>query len=631
MGEGKTEAALHLAGRWSAGDRQRGLYFALPTQATSNQILHRLRIALQQRYPGADVDLQLLHGSRLLSAEFTELMAAAEGLDDDAPVPGCLEGPRDEASDAGAVVATRWFTARKRGLLSAFGVGTIDQALLAVLPTPHAFVRLLGLAGKVVVLDEVHAYDPYVFALIERLCTYMAALGSRVIVLSATLPEAKTRALLEAYLAGAPSAAPTAIPDLARYPRLSVAASSGGVSSVELATSAAAARAFELEMVPDPLTADAVIGRLVSAARDGAQVGYVANTVARAQQIYLAVVAAEPGLEVGLFHARYPLADRLRREEAAIARYGQGCSRVRGSILIATQVIEQSLDLDFDLLGSDLAPVDLLLQRVGRLHRHRANDAGRPACVRDPRLLVALAADDAAGLPDHDRGSCLIYGQHVLDRTVLALRARGSSPTAAAVVISLPEDVGPLVEEVYADAAAPAGSGDALRARWTAGAAELARRRDEADGIAGARRLPGPAGRHSLPEAFRLERGDGEVEIATRLGAGSIPVAVLREANGGYSAGGTPVRLDGGRLPRRTADAVLRAVLPVPAGHGGQRSALAAALLSSPVPDSFAATPGLATTRTVIAGEGGQLSLPDGTAIGKARIDDAIGLTTLPR
>src|SRR5207248_6281763 len=106
----------------------------------------------------------------------------------------------DEEKRPSAVVAEEWFARnKKQALLAPFGVGTIDQALLAVLQTRHVFVRLFGLAGKCVVLDEVHAYDAYMTTLMERLLRWLAALGCPVMLLSATLPRDKRVKLLRAY------------------------------------------------------------------------------------------------------------------------------------------------------------------------------------------------------------------------------------------------------------------------------------------------------------------------------------------------------------------------------------------------------------------------------------------------
>ena len=214
MGEGKTEAAIYLADHWAASAGQEGHYFALPTQATSNQMFGRVRDFLRGRYEGSQVQLQLLHGHASLSSEFQVLRENNNGVF--APQ---YSGVGEDAEQMG-VAASEWFTHRKRGLLSPFGVGTIDQALLAVLQTKHSFVRLFGLAHKTVIIDEVHAYDAYMTTLLERLLEWLAALSSPVVLLSATLPRARREALLAAYMRGLGKESIEALSNAA-YPRIS--------------------------------------------------------------------------------------------------------------------------------------------------------------------------------------------------------------------------------------------------------------------------------------------------------------------------------------------------------------------------------------------------------------------------
>jgi len=220
MGEGKTEAAFYAHLRLQAANGHRGLYVALPTQATGNAMFRRLHRFLELRANGRNgatppLDIQLLHGATLLNREFQELIVR--------PNLPADEHAGEESSDSAqeGVRAAEWFTQRKRGLLSEYGVGTVDQALMAILNTKWQFVRLWGLANRVVVLDEVHAYDTYTGTLIESLVRWLHALGSSVILMSATLPTEKRQALLAAYGAAAVAPAP--------YPRITRVA--GGVAT----------------------------------------------------------------------------------------------------------------------------------------------------------------------------------------------------------------------------------------------------------------------------------------------------------------------------------------------------------------------------------------------------------------
>ncbi len=443
MGEGKTEAALYLADTASATSGLRGFYLALPTQAASNQMLGRVEAFLEARYPGERVQLQLLHGHAALSAEFERLRQAATF----APT----EVYSEEGTASGQVVASEWFCYRKRGLLAPFSVGTVDQALMGVLPTRHVFVRLFGLAHRVVILDEVHAYDTYTSGLIDSLLEWLAALGSTAVVLSATLPDRRRRELTAAFqrgLGGKPTSPPSA-----DYPRVTWVSDSGpGAVTVE--TSQALRRDVGLRWVPDgdQESESALSGLLEEQLSDGGCAVILCNTVGRAQALYQEL---KPRFaDIDLIHARYPFEERMARERRVLERFGKGSDcRPARSVLVATQVLEQSLDLDFDLMVTQLAPVDLVLQRMGRLHRHRRL---RPERLAEPTLWV-LEPDLADGVPTFDRGSSFVYLEHVLLRTWMALRDLQS--------IRIPEDLGALVEAVYDDG--PCLDPD-FQARWNA-------------------------------------------------------------------------------------------------------------------------------------------------------------------
>ncbi len=479
MGEGKTEAALALVDRLLDAHGRRGCYVALPTRATSNQLFTRVQAFLAHRHVGGPVNLQLLHGEAVLAAELGALMRE----------PGEVLQPQkvydevhdkeldaDRAADRAAVVAAEWFTYRKRGLLAPFGVGTVDQALLAVLRTRHVFVRLFGLGQKVVVIDEVHAYDTYMTELLDRLLEWLAALGSSVVLLSATLPAARRRALAAAYARGlALSEAPN--PPEAAYPRLTWL-SAGGAGARTVAASPTTRKRVTIQWVDGTLPAERgapfPLGEaLQKALAQGGCAAVICNTVARAQAVYRALQpyfpdrADDGAPELDLLHARFPAAERADRERRAQVRFGPPGGTVRRpdggeepvrrpwrAVLVSTQIIEQSLDLDFDLLVSDPAPADLVLQRAGRLHRHRRE---RPAGLRDAALwLVTPVVAD--GVPTFDGGTAAVYDEHVLLRSWLALKDR------AAVLV--PDDVEALVEETYGERPCPEGLGPALRARW---------------------------------------------------------------------------------------------------------------------------------------------------------------------
>ena len=420
MGEGKTEAAWYVADCWNRAVGA-GTYLALPTMATSNQMFTRVERFLTAA--GEKANLILTHGKAALNERFRDLQFAAETHDADGNVSG--------------VVAAGWFAKNKKhGLLASFGVGTIDQALLAVLQTNHAFVRLFGLAGKCVILDEVHAYDAYMTTLMKRLLQWLAALGCPVVLLSATLPSAKRRELLEAYSGSTVGELATTYP--------CVTSVRAGQDEVPVVTPFEADKSrhktFSLGWVED----GGLVGKLKEALSDGGCAVVIRNTVGLGQETFRAL-RPEFGDEVMLFHARFPFGRRDEIEKAVLERFGKGedgkpenPQRPRRAVLVATQVVEQSLDLDFDVMFTDVAPVDLVLQRAGRLWRH---DRERPEGLKEPQLWL-ICPDEKDGVPDFGP-SRFVYDRFVLLRSWLTLK--GCSE------VRLPDAIEPFVERVYGE------------------------------------------------------------------------------------------------------------------------------------------------------------------------------------
>jgi len=452
-GEGKTEAALYLADRLASCQGQTGFYYALPTQATSNQMFGRLVRFLPTAYKGEFLNLQLLHGHAALSTEVEQLRRDAQVFLEPTGLGEKGEGDGFDGAPA-AVVTSEWFTQRKRGLLAPFGVGTVDQALLAVLQTRHFFVRLWGLAGKVVVIDEVHAYDVYMLGLIEELLAWLSSLGSSVVLLSATLPLERRRALIEAYHRGLGSGNALSVPEVA-YPRLTWC-SPVDSGAVAVRPDAERARKVSLRFVhwePEdgPIEeAPPWAFELQSLLQHGGCAAVICNTVGQAQTIYRTLKPVFPGADAGdglpeidLFHAHYLYGDRSERERRTLGRFGKvtdpSVKRPARAVLVATQVVEQSLDLDFDLMVSELAPVDLVIQRMGRLWRH--TETARSASLAAPELWLLEPPEDESGVPRFPAGWTWVYDEYVLLRSWLAVR------TSSEIVV--PDQVERLVEEVY--------------------------------------------------------------------------------------------------------------------------------------------------------------------------------------
>lgn len=428
MGEGKTEAAFYAHLELQRRFGHRGLYVALPTKATGNAMFKRTLTFLQSQGTNRSLDLQLLHGGALLNDTFQNLKVS--GIHD--PETG------------GEVRAGEWFTNKKRALLSEYGVGTVDQALLPILPVRHNFVRLWGLANRVVVFDEIHAYDAYTGTLLVHLLRWLLALGSSVVLLSATLSPSIRRKLADVVGSDLPE------PEKP-YPRLSIFCP--GEEERQKHFEADPARRLTLRLhglSPDLPDMRAALERhLVSGGMGLALV----NTVQRAQGLYRIFPDGEPleregqyvgkrlpdGTEVFLFHARFPADRRQKREDQALETFAEGANRTGRKILIATQVAEQSLDLDFDLIATDLAPIDLVLQRAGRLWRHARTS--RP--LSEPILLVAGLAGDEPPSFGKPLWWGKVYREDILLRTWILLREGQRE------ALILPDEIDTLVQNVY--------------------------------------------------------------------------------------------------------------------------------------------------------------------------------------
>lgn len=426
MGEGKTEAALYLAMRWIARGAASGIYVALPTAATSNQMFGRVRELLTRHDAMAADGLQLVHGASWLL---------------DRTTPETAPTLADEADLHAGELALDWFRPRKRSLLGAFGVGTVDQAEMSVLNVKHGFLRLYGLAQKVLVIDEVHAYDAYQTEIIRRLLAWCRALGTPVIMLSATLPAHRREELVEAY---APEAG--MLQEESAYPLITHVSRDGTVTLHPVPGSARQAT-VKLTMHPGLLQDPEGTARLVAqrVLAVGGCHAVIANTVGSAQEIYRCVereLAASgcDDIDLRLFHARFPVGARQAIEDDVLRLYDKrslsqdaGTYRPERAVLVATQVVEQSLDLDFDEMYSQLAPIDLLLQRSGRLHRH-----DRLPRRTGPDATLHVLLPDTGSM---DFGpTARVYHPYILSRTIERL----SGP-----VWHLPADMRGLVEGVY--------------------------------------------------------------------------------------------------------------------------------------------------------------------------------------
>ncbi|WP_170182032.1 CRISPR-associated helicase Cas3' [Phreatobacter stygius] len=500
-GSGKTEAALILAHRLMQAGMAEGLYWALPSMATANGLHARLDQVYRKLFAldGAVPSLVLAHSARDLNDGFQASIGRGQIQS--------YGGEGAEAISAEAACAAFIADDRRKTFLAQVGVGTLDQALLAVLPSRHQSLRLAALSRRVLVVDEAHSYDPYMAVGLERLLKFHHALGGSAIVLSATLTLAQRERLAAIY--------GTVQKAAARSMAFPLVTQTGATGPIEIPLDAARGTRRDLPFRRFDSPEQAMTA-LVEAARGGACGVYIRNTVKDAVAAFEHLRAAVgAGVTVELFHARFTLGDRMARESEALARFGRDShpEERRGRLLVATQVVEQSLDLDFDYLVTDLCPMDLLIQRAGRLQRH----GHRPSRPPPELWIVGPDATEDAGVDWYDVPfpyARFVYpdaGQ--LWRTMRVLTDKGGLTLAS----GSPRD---LIEPVFGAKAVahPPGLDDsALRA-------EAKRQAERAIGHLNVLKLDG----------FDRQAGawDSDDKTPTRLGEETRMLRLARWANG---------------------------------------------------------------------------------------------------
>jgi CRISPR-associated endonuclease/helicase Cas3 len=438
-GAGKTEAALILASRLLAAGQADGLYFALPTMATANAMYERMRDVYRRLFASNELpSLVLAHGRRALNDGFTETILSA-------PPVTMIVGDGSEQSE---VACAAWIADDgRKSFFAHVGAGTIDQALLGVLPSRHQALRLWGLADRVLIVDEAHSYDPYVNRELERLIEFHTALGGSTVVLSATLASRERSRLAEAYGKGAQHRTGISVaPACSQHYPLLTAISANDCHERPLESREELKRTFPVKRLAD---SDAAVEAVASAARAGASVAWIRNAVDDAVEAAQALEAK--GLEPLLLHARFAMGDRLDKEQEIADRLGRDSKpdHRHRFVIVGTQILEQSLDYDVDAMVSDLAPIDLIIQRAGRLWRH-PDRAERP--LANAELLVVSpdpndVRDERWYAQVSDRAPFVYRDHRVIWRTSRALFDAGR--------IETPGKVRDLIARVYDDGAEP--------------------------------------------------------------------------------------------------------------------------------------------------------------------------------
>lgn len=389
-GSGKTEAALAYASKLLAASLADSIIFALPTQATANAMLERLESVAGKIF-GSNDNIILAHGRRDSNVHFKKMI---ERYKHSISQHGDYE--------AGAQCSEWLSSSRKRAFLGQIAVTTVDQVMLsAIKPLKHYFIRSFGIGKGVLIIDEIHAYDAYMYGILEVVIKQQKQAGGSIILLSATLPAHQKQLLCDAW-------GTDTVVDNANYPLILHASYNGVRTFILDAQNRTQEKTVEIELwrTDDFSISKAQLERIVKAAEEGAKVGIFCNLVDDAQEYahYLSKITSVP---VDIFHSRYLYCDRMDKEQMVLKIYSENGPK-EGRILVGTQVIEQSLDIDFDWIISFICPVDLLFQRMGRLHRHLRQRLGS---YDVPRCTVVLPNITDTNLKHTPRD---IYGLHNL-------------------------------------------------------------------------------------------------------------------------------------------------------------------------------------------------------------------------
>ena len=523
-GAGKTEAGILAAHRLIRAGCADGLYFALPTQATANAMYSRIReLGTRLFADPSQASLVLAHSGKLAMREFRELSSEVWES----------SGTLDESH----LSCRTWLAdSRKKAFLAQLGVGTLDQALLGVLAVRHQSLRIFGLASRVLLVDEVHAYDPYASRLLETLLRFHTRAGGSTILLSATMPHSLRARLVRAFAEESEINAPSVMNDA--YPLLT-RVSSSRFSEIAIEPRKQSVRSLGIAFLMDT---GAVLEKIREAAGRGDAVCWVRNTVADA----MTGAAALADLDPMLLHARFTESDRREREDELLRWAGpRGTPEARrGRVVVATQVVEQSLDVDFDTMVTDLAPIELMLQRAGRLQRHawRTRAASPTLHVHAPGEASDPPASWARAW---SAGTCAVYpdeGRLWLSDDALRRAPRGE--------IVVPRDVRGLIEHVYgegSDRRIPPGLADSTRRAQGVALAEA--------GQAAAKELVldagycVDAGGWQDPDRARTRAGEPSMDVYLAERGAGVPVPLSRD--GGWE--GARVRIAARHLPAASA------------------------------------------------------------------------------
>lgn len=421
-GSGKTEAALVAAEIMAQKSNRSGLFFALPSQATSNGIFTRMKnwLGSLSSLEKENKALRLIHGKASLNDEFTSIKPSSNIYDE----------------DKYGVSVNSYFAGNKLSILDDFTVGTIDQLLLMALKQKHLMLRHLGFSNKVVIIDEAYAYSTYMNIYLDQALKWLGAYKVPVIILSATLPLKRRNELIKAYLLGQNKKSkdiekPMDFETEKSYPLVSFTDGNKIIQFKDFEK--ISSKRFEIIKL-NKNDSENIAERIRKDSKSGGVFGIIVNTVKRCQSVAKQLIEIFGEDKVEILHSSFISTERIEKENNLLKTIGKNGKRPDFKIIIGTQVIEQSLDIDFDVLYTDLSPIDLLIQRIGRLHRHK--ETKRPKNFLNPKVYIM----DSVSY-DFDEGSTYVYQEYILMRTEFYLPSE----------IFIPKDVSDLVQKVYSD------------------------------------------------------------------------------------------------------------------------------------------------------------------------------------
>lgn len=424
-GAGKTEAGLYAILKLIASkDSLAGLYVAMPTFATAEAMLPRYKEFCKR-----------------IEFEFKPEFFAAHAM-------FASNEPDLEQEEMEMCMNVLYYK-----MLFPFAIGTIDQALRGVRNEKYNLTRFIGVMSKGLLLDEVHAYETYTSHIIKTLLKFCYMLENPVVLMSATLPRKSKKEFIK-YMTGQNYEPKEA------YPLVTVVFKDGSIIQEEVSCWHKG-KTYNYNLVPYMNLPTEKAAHALSLAENGGNVGIILNTVDEAISVYKIILnhkkhnPAFSDLKVYLYHGRYFNDDKEKISKEIIYKFGkkgkEENARPEKAIVVATQILEQSIDIDFDYICTDIAPIDFLFQRFGRWHRH--DDIGTIRELKKANYPIYIYVPNEYDFGNYGN-SQYIYEKSVLEQTYNVLVKQNGS-------ISIPNDIPSMINFVYDNAEIKDYSGEA--------------------------------------------------------------------------------------------------------------------------------------------------------------------------